>query len=70
MNNIFAMKPTFGDTRIYRQITFDRAGFDALQNMKRSLNEFWDVQLTNAEVIRLLILTHPSVNPELHPAQP
>lgn len=69
MNNIFAMKPTFGGTRIYRQVTFDRQTFDALQDTKRSLNEYWDDHLTNAEVIRLLILTHPSVNPELSQAQ-
>jgi hypothetical protein len=67
MNTIFDIDLDFGDTRIYRQVTFDRLTFDALQNTKRLLNEYHSVLLTNAEVVRALILSHPAVTQESQP---
>ena len=61
MNTIFDIPVTFGDTRIHRQVTFDRQTFDALQDTKRMLNEHHGDLLTNAEVLRALILSHPNV---------
>lgn len=61
MNTIFDIDPTFGATRIHRQVTFDKQTFDALQDTKRMLNAHHNDLLTNAEVLRVLILSHPTV---------
>jgi len=52
MKTIFDISTTFGDTRIHRQVTFDRETFDSLQDTKRLLNECHGDLLTNAEVRR------------------
>ncbi len=61
MNTIFDIDIPFGDLRIPRLVTFDGDTFSSLQDIKRLLNEHHNEPLTNSEVIRAIILSHPQV---------
>ena len=67
MNLPTHIDPPLGAGRVFRQVAFDVETFDALQDMKRALNDYWCDYLTNAEVLRVLILSHPAVSPRLNP---
>ena len=62
MKNIYQVAPEVGVLRIYRSTTFDLGTFDAFQGIKRDLSKHWGRRLTNAEVLRALVLSHPATN--------
>ena len=53
------ISPQLGRPRIYRQVTFDGQTFDRFQEAKRSLSAAEKKNLTNSEVLRVLLLSHP-----------
>lgn len=59
MNKLNRIHPHLQGTRIYRQVSFDLGTFDALQVAKRTLCGHWEFRLTNSEVLRTFILSHP-----------
>lgn len=65
---LFAVSPALlpDETRVYRQMAFGLRTFDAFQDVKRLLNDYWGDRLTNAEVLQVLILSHPVVNSQLY----
>ncbi len=66
MSSLFDLEPALvGTTQIFRQTKFDLQTFDMLQQIKRQLNAHHDALLTNAEILRVLILSHPDVEPDL-----
>lgn len=54
-----SISPQLGRPRIYRQVTFDRLTFDRFQGSKRHLSAAERLNLTNSEVLRVLLLSHP-----------
>ncbi len=61
LKDAFAMTPRLNpvETRVVRDIRFDLSSFDALQDAKRLLSEHWGRLMTNAETLRVVLLSHP-----------
>lgn len=59
---ILEIPPKEGPLRVFRHTSFDLLTFDALQRVKRALGRHHSRQLTNAETLRALILSHPAVS--------
>lgn len=71
MNSIYTIKPTqCNETRVYRQISFRLETFDSFMAIKRLLCDYWGEAFTNAEIMDVIIQSHPTVNPELHVVEP
>lgn len=66
MHAILAIQPTLETPKIFRRTQLDIPTMDALQRIKRSLSEYWGRMLTNAEVLKTIIMSHPEVTPKLY----
>lgn len=60
--SLFTIDLNLGETRIFRQVTFDLQTFNALMDMKRSLNTHHKTQITNSELLRAVILSQPDLS--------
>ena len=66
MHEILAVQPKLQRPEVFRRTKFDIPTMDALCGLKRSLSEYWGRMLTNAEVLKTIIMSHPEVNPKLY----
>lgn len=62
MERGIAVSPRLDRPRIYRQVSFDKRTFDLFQEAKRCLSSAKEAHLTNSEVLRMLLLSHPFCN--------
>ncbi len=53
------INPDLQPVRVHRQVTFDLPTFDALKAWQRRLESCLRRDLTNSEVIRMLLLASP-----------
>lgn len=60
MHTFKNVSPLLDYPRIYRQVSFDEETFGFLQETKRALAESLGYRLTNAGVLRVLLLSHPA----------
>jgi len=60
MNNLLEeVSPDLDTPRIRRYVAFDLPTFDALQEAKRRLSRLHRLELSNAAVLRVMLLSHP-----------
>lgn len=59
MNDPSLVSPELDPTRIHRLVTMDLPTFDALKTWQRKLQAALNRELTNSEVLRMLILALP-----------